>query len=173
LNVQKIKKYSFQMRHTRINPLFFKRVVRVFTLLSWISLPVLAQSAGKNSDDCPAGVNKEPCHTEKSRSTDLNPRQTLKGVITRVRDGDTFEVNGIPIRLAALDCPEKNTFEGQYATHIAKKYTGANAECELTGAKTYDRLVGYCKVDDTDFGKMMMMNSACKVWEKYDIWNRY
>ena len=97
----------------------------------------------------------------------------LKGTITHVRDGDTFEVNGIPVRLAALDCPENDTKEGQIASQIAKKFEGANAICELTGAKTYDRLVGYCEVAEADFGKMMMNNSQCKVWRKYDIWDRY
>jgi len=45
--------------------------------------------------------------------------------------------------------------------------------CELTGAKSYDRLVGYCTVGGTDFGLYMMQNSSCKVWEKYDVWDRY
>ena len=45
--------------------------------------------------------------------------------------------------------------------------------CELTGAKSYDRLVGYCTVGGTDFGLYMMQNSSCEVWEKYDVWNRY
>ena len=56
---------------------------------------------------------------------------------------------------------------------IAKKFKGANAICELTGAKTYDRLVGYCEVAGSDFGRMMMDNSQCKVWRKYDVWDRY
>ena len=30
----------------------------------------------------------------------------LTGKVTHVRDGDTIEVNSVPIRLAALDCPE-------------------------------------------------------------------
>ena len=37
--------------------------------------------------------------------------------------------------------------------------------CELTGAKTYDRLVGYCSVNEVDFGRFMMQNSSCKVWK--------
>jgi dihydroxyacid dehydratase/phosphogluconate dehydratase len=31
----------------------------------------------------------------------------LSGTVTHVRDGDTIEVNGIAVRLSALDCPEK------------------------------------------------------------------
>ena len=106
-------------------------------------------------------------------STDTVSGSSLQGVITHVRDGDTFEVNGIPIRLAALDCPENSTAEGRYASSIAKAYQGAEVKCELTGAKTYDRLVGYCEIQDVDFGRMMMSKSSCKLWKKFDVWNRY
>ena len=34
--------------------------------------------------------------------------------------------------------------------------------CELTGAKTYDRLVGYCSVNGVDFGRFMMQNFNMK-----------
>ena len=105
--------------------------------------------------------------------TDRLSGTSLEGVITHVRDGDTFEVNGIPIRLAALDCPENSTAEGRYASSIAKAYQGAEVKCELTGAKTYDRLVGYCEIQDVDFGRMMMSKSSCKLWKKFDVWNRY
>ena len=90
-----------------------------------------------------------------------------------LRDGDTIEIDGIAIRLAALNCPENDTQIGKYATKVAKQFAGLQALCELTGAKTYDRLVGYCKINGTDFGLYMMNNSACKVWEKYDVWDRY
>ena len=98
---------------------------------------------------------------------------TLTGTVTHVRDGDTIEVIGIPIRLAALNCPEGGTQKGDAASKIAQQFLGSQAKCELTGAKTYDRLVGYCEVNGADFGRYMMNNSACKVWEKYDVWNRY
>ena len=44
----------------------------------------------------------------------------LRGNVTHVRDGDTFEVKGIPVRIAALDCPENSTSSGQKATRVAK-----------------------------------------------------
>jgi|TARA_B110000093_G_scaffold159563_1_gene179441 endonuclease YncB( thermonuclease family) len=97
----------------------------------------------------------------------------LSGTVTHVRDGDTIEVNGIAVRLSALDCPENGTQKGNQATNVAKQFQGSPAQCELTGAKTYDRLVGYCSVEGSDFGLYMMNNSSCKVWEKYDIWDRY
>ena len=97
----------------------------------------------------------------------------LRGAITHVRDGDTFEVNGIPVRISALDCAENSTAEGKKITRFAKQFEGKETICELTGAKTYDRVVGYCSINGIDFGKMMMDETSCKLWAKYDIWNKY
>ena len=116
--------------------------------------------------------------TEKATQTSTpapdKPRgKVLEGRITHVRDGDTFEVNGIPVRISALDCPENSTSAGQKVTRFAKQFKGKTAVCELTGAKTYDRVVGYCSIDGKDFGKTMMEETTCKLWAKYDVWNRY
>ena len=97
----------------------------------------------------------------------------LRGAITHVRDGDTYEVNGIPVRISALDCAENSTAEGKKITRFAKQFEGKETICELTGAKTYDRVVGYCSINGIDFGKMMMDETSCKLWAKYDIWNKY
>ena len=99
--------------------------------------------------------------------------EVIVGEITHVRDGDTFEIENIPIRLAALDCPENNTPAGRYATKIAKQFEGFQASCELTGAKSYDRFVGYCSINGEDYGEILISQSACKVWRKYDVWKRY
>ena len=90
-----------------------------------------------------------------------------------MRDGDTFEIKNIPIRLAALDCPENNTPAGRYATKIAKQFEGSQASCELTGVKSYERCVGYCSINGEDYGEILISQSACKVWRKYDVWKRY
>ena len=97
----------------------------------------------------------------------------LQGTITHVRDGDTFEVKGTPVRISALDCPENSTSLGQKATRFAKQFKGKQAVCELTGAKTYDRVVGYCSIEGKDFAQIMVDNKFCKFWPKYDVWNRY
>jgi endonuclease YncB( thermonuclease family) len=116
--------------------------------------------------------------TEKANQTITSaaskPRgKILEGRITHVRDGDTFEVNGVPVRISALDCPENSTSAGQKVTRFAKQFKGQTAVCELTGAKTYDRVVGYCSIEGKDFGKTMMDQTSCKLWAKYDVWNRY
>ena len=147
--------------------------------LAIILLLLFASQAGSHS----GGINKQGCHSGsqpfhchnviKDFQNVFNDKKILSGTITHVRDGDTIVLNNIPIRLAALDCPEKGTKKGDYATRVAKQFMGLKAICELTGAKTYDRLVGYCSINGTDFGRFMMQNSACKVWEKFDVWDRY
>ncbi len=97
----------------------------------------------------------------------------LRGTITHVRDGDTFEVEGTPVRISALDCPENSTSSGQKATQFTKQFKGKQAVCELTGAKTYDRVVGYCSIEGRDFARIMVDNKFCQFWPKYDVWNRY
>ena len=42
-----------------------------------------------------------------------------------------MEVNGIPIRLAALDCPERGTQKGDNATRIAKQFKGSKMTFSL------------------------------------------
>ena len=104
---------------------------------------------------------------------DSRAASVLRGTITHVRDGDTFEVKGTPVRISALDCPENSTVKGQKATRFAKHFKGKEAVCELTGAKSYDRVVGYCSIEGKDFAQLMVENKLCKFWPKYDVWYRY
>ena len=111
----------------------------------------------------------------KASETTIDSRAVsiLRGTITHVRDGDTFEVQGTPVRISALDCPENSTSSGQKATRFTQQFKGKQAVCELTGAKTYDRVVGYCSIEGKDFAQIMVDNKFCKFWPKYDVWNRY
>ena len=107
------------------------------------------------------------------KEIDSRAVSVLRGAITHVRDGDTFEVSGIPVRISALDCPENSTSSGKRATRFTRQFKGKQAVCELTGAKTYDRVVGYCSIEGKDFAQMMVDNRFCKFWPKYDVWKRY
>ena len=146
----------------------------ILALLIGFNTQAVAHSGGLNKQGCHAGSKPYHCHRapKKAPKAPSSP-SILNGTVTHVRDGDTIEVNGVAVRLSALDCPENGTREGDKATRIAKQFEGSLARCELTGAKTYDRLVGYCSVGGSDFGLFMMQNSSCKVWEKYDVWKRY
>ena len=150
------------------------RTLSVIAILTIPTTQALAHSGGLSKQGCHAG--SQPCHCHKNARVEplaSSNSTILSGTVTHVRDGDTIEVNGVAVRLSALDCPENDSRQGKQATKIAKQFEGSQAMCELTGAKSYDRLVGYCTVGGTDFGIYMMQNSSCEVWEKYDVWNRY
>jgi len=77
----------------------------------------------------------------------------LTGTVTHVRDGDTIEVGKIPIRLNGVSAPEMDEPLGsQSKAFMVNLVDGKNVRCELTGAKTYDRLVGTCYLDGEDIG---------------------
>ena len=132
-----------------------------------------AHSGRLDRNGCHSGSQKYHCHKKINKSALPKPGDILEGQVTRVRDGDTIEVNGVAVRLSALDCPERGTRGGEHANRLAQQFLNTKAVCELTGAKTYDRLVGYCSIENQDFGLFMMLNSACKLWKKYDVWGRY
>lgn len=143
-------------------------------MLITLASQATAHSGGLNKQGCHAGSKPYHCHRGPSAASKASSQPTIiRGTVTHVRDGDTIEVNGIAVRLSALDCPENDTRQGQAATKLAKQFMGLRATCELTGARSYDRVVGYCSVGSSDFGSYMMQNSSCKVWPKYDVWNRY
>ena len=83
------------------------------------------------------------------------------------------DMRNIPIRIAALNCPENDTPEGQFASEFALQFKGLKVICELTGAMSYKRLVGYCRIGKTDFATTLIENTNCKIWQKYDVWQRY
>jgi endonuclease YncB( thermonuclease family) len=98
----------------------------------------------------------------------------IQGVVDQVKDGDTIQIGDKSIRLAALDCPEKNRFGGKKATALMSELTdGVVVTCEMDGTVTYDRLTGYCSVDGQDLGQQMIDAEVCGVWEKYDSKGKY
>ena len=144
--------------------------------------PSFAHSGGLDKNGCHAGSKPYHCHRsqpkpkvsrEQNKKTTKPKSKTISGIITHVRDGDTFVLGNIPIRLAAVDCPEKNTRKGKIAKRFMEQFKGNKATCQLTGAKTYDRLVGYCYLQGADIGRVLFANTSCRPWHKYDVWNRY
>ena len=86
---------------------------------------------------------------------DSHAVSVLLGTITHVRDGDTFEVKGTPVRISAVDCPENSINAGKRDTRYAKQCRGKQDVCELAGAKTYDRVVGYWSIEGKEFAQLM------------------
>ncbi len=75
--------------------------------------------------------------------------RALRGQVSHVRDGDTVEVAGIPVRIANLDCDERGTASGERAMVRMRQLasTGPFA-CRLEGRMSYDRQVGVCALSD-------------------------
>nr|WP_253286249.1 thermonuclease family protein [Ruegeria sp. HKCCD7319] len=67
----------------------------------------------------------------------------------QIRDVDTIVVSGVPIRLNGVDGPELGTSSGRDARRwMVNHLRGRSVACFLTGAKSYDRHVGTCYVQD-------------------------
>jgi len=81
----------------------------------------------------------------------------LEGDHVVVRDGDTIEVDGIPIRLQGLHVPEVDTRLGREARNFLQAYTRDTAlSCWLSDKTTYDRQVAVCFAGDVDIAKVII-----------------
>ncbi len=90
------------------------------------------------------------------------------GRVTHVRDGDTIEVSGRPIRFAKLDCAEIGTPAGRRADRRMRALvSGRTLSCSLTGRKSYDRWIGSCRLPDgRDLASVMVKNGSCAWWRR-------
>ncbi len=90
----------------------------------------------------------------------------LSGRVTHVRDGDTIEVRGVPVRFARLDCAEKGSVRGDAATRKMKALvSGESVTCRLTGERSYDRKIGSCRLNDgRDIAQVMVSSGVCSWW---------
>jgi len=90
--------------------------------------------------------------------------QTLQGPASHVRDGDTIEVENVPIRLGSLDCPEMKTSAGQRAAkRMRTLVSGEILTCHLNGRTSYDRKIGSCRLlDGRDLGAVMIREDLCR-----------
>ncbi len=85
-----------------------------------------------------------------------------------VTDGDTIRVDGVAIRLWGLDCEELAEPHGRAAADAMREITnGATVKCELTGAKSYDRMVGTCYANGNDVAELMVRRGLCLDCARY------
>ncbi len=91
----------------------------------------------------------------------------LEGVVTHVRDGDTVELGDVAVRIANLDCAERDTAEGQAASvRMRELVAGREVTCELEGRRSYDREVGTCALASSgeDLGETLIAEGTCERW---------
>lgn len=71
--------------------------------------------------------------------------QVIEGTVTYVRDVDTIEIGGLPVRLNGIDGPELDQRQGRNAKVWMQKLTLRKpVRCVLDGNRTHDRWVGVC-----------------------------
>lgn len=93
----------------------------------------------------------------------LTSMNTITGPVSRVRDGDTIEVSGTPIRFSSLECAENDTSSGQQATaRMRSLISNQTLTCHLNGRKSYDRQIGSCVLQDgRDLAAVMIREGLC------------
>jgi micrococcal nuclease len=90
-------------------------------------------------------------------------RGTMTGEVTFVRDGDTIEVRGLPIRLNGLAAPEWDEPGGDAAMDaMIELVEGRTLRCELNGERTHDRCVGVCYLDGADIAAEMVASGVAR-----------
>ena len=74
-----------------------------------------------------------------------------------MRDGDTIEVGGLPIRLSGLAAPEGDEPGGAGASKAMEQLVlGRELRCELDGERTHDRCAGICYLNGADIAALMV-----------------
>lgn len=93
----------------------------------------------------------------------VSSSQEIVGRVTHVRDGDTIEVSGVPIRFGSLDCAESGSNAGERATaRMRTLVAGQTLTCYLNGRTSYDRKIGSCRFQDgRDLGAIMIREGYC------------
>lgn len=75
----------------------------------------------------------------------------LRGTVSHVRDGDTIEVENIPIRLQGVSAPKLDETLGQASKLFMRDLVlGQSVVCQLNGETTHDRFVGVCYLESKD-----------------------
>ena len=96
------------------------------------------------------------------------PRGLLTGEVMYVRDGDTIEVAGVPIRFIGLAAPESDDPGGRAATAAMRRLVdGHQVRCELNGERTYDRCVGVCYLDGADIATELVRQGVARDCPRY------
>jgi endonuclease YncB( thermonuclease family) len=97
-------------------------------------------------------------------------RAPIVGRVTEVRDGDTIEVDGRPIRLQGLAAPELRQPLGREASRFLRRLTlGRQVSCEPDGTRTYDRAVAVCRLDGRDLAAILVARGLARDCRRYSL----
>ncbi len=97
-----------------------------------------------------------------------NAAARFSGTVTSVYDGDTFRVDGTPVRLWGIDADELHeTDKGRSSAYFLSKWiVGETVVCEIRGA-SYDRVVAMCWIGNLDIARGLVDAGFAKDWPRY------
>lgn len=94
--------------------------------------------------------------------------RTIEGTVTKVRDGDTIVVEGVPVRLNGVAAPELRQRQGgKSKAFMVRLVLRKHVRCDLNGQKTYDRWVGICYRDGIDIGSSVIAAGLARDCPRY------
>lgn len=92
---------------------------------------------------------------------------TIAGEASAI-DGDTLRIGGAKVRLLGVAAPERHESGGAEATRFTQRRLGGRElRCELTGEKSYDRLVGRCYLNGDDVAEMLIAEGLARDCPRY------
>ncbi len=129
--------------------------------LTWIVIGAAALLAA-------LGLRDVPDLSSAGRETpEAQAGERISGAVTHVRDGDTVELGGVAVRIANLDCAERDRAAGRAASvRMRELVAGQEVTCELEGRRSYDREVGTCALASSgeDLGERLIAEGTCERW---------
>lgn len=99
--------------------------------------------------------------------------QTLTGLVTHVRDGDTVELRtstgrAVTVRLHGVDAPESSQSYGTAATRAARSYVdGKRVRVLVKDTDRYGRTVGVVTVAGGELGAMLVRDGLAWHYDRY------
>lgn len=102
----------------------------------------------------------------------------VTGEVEHIRDGDTFTINGVDIRLCGIDAPERDDPDYRTALDALRNLTktsvvrcvqvGDGTVCDGRSRPTnYDRIVAQCFVGDIDIAAALIEQGVVCDWIKF------
>jgi micrococcal nuclease len=102
-------------------------------------------------------------HVRRRRTGDDGEWRASVGDAPHVRDGDTIEVSGPPIRLNGLAAPERGEPGSRAATRaMIEMVQGETLRCELDGERAHDRCVAICYLEGEDISTVMVRRGLAR-----------
>lgn len=92
----------------------------------------------------------------------------LRGTVTKVRDGDTIEVDGVAVRLQGVAAPERREPLGRLATQAMTEFVrGQQVVCRPNGTRSRDRIVAVCELAGVDLGAYLVRRGLARDCPRY------